>query len=269
MIGSKNSVGMVVSAFVLLSLMTGAVLAIPGVPHAFYGSVYINGNIAPDGTVITAEVDGKVVAKTTVSDGKYGYDPIFYVDDPNNDMSGKEIKIYVDGTLAATYYFCNGCVTRLDLTITREEGGTISPESQTSTSGGAATAGAASSPPTTTTEEPNGSENENTASTTTSECVERWVCTEWSSCKDGMQTRSCEDVNNCGTDLNKPLEVQPCSIVESDNVKKDQLASLPSGSVSSAITGFTALHYSALGAGAAVVALLAGIAMWRKKRITS
>lgn len=42
------------------------------------------------------------------------------------------------------------------------------------------------------------------------DCREEWVCKDWSSCKDGLKTRTCNDKNNCGTDLYKPFESMPC-----------------------------------------------------------
>ena len=41
-------------------------------------------------------------------------------------------------------------------------------------------------------------------------CTENWLCSEFSSCVDGMQTRTCTDLNNCGTSLNKPAETISC-----------------------------------------------------------
>jgi hypothetical protein len=41
-------------------------------------------------------------------------------------------------------------------------------------------------------------------------CVEDWQCTEWGNCTDGIQTRVCEDLNDCGTEENKPDESQEC-----------------------------------------------------------
>jgi len=46
------------------------------------------------------------------------------------------------------------------------------------------------------------------------QCIESWSCTQWSDCIDNQQTRSCTDVNACGTILNKPSEVNSCSIEE-------------------------------------------------------
>ncbi|MEM7825446.1 MAG: NosD domain-containing protein, partial [Candidatus Aenigmatarchaeota archaeon] len=41
-------------------------------------------------------------------------------------------------------------------------------------------------------------------------CTEDWVCTEWSECIEGKQTRVCTDKNKCGTVANKPEEERAC-----------------------------------------------------------
>jgi len=62
-------------------------LAIPGIGHQFYGSVTINGSPAPDGTDVTAKINGIPVASKTTSGGKY----YFTISDPYNMRSGSEI----------------------------------------------------------------------------------------------------------------------------------------------------------------------------------
>ncbi|MBD3252665.1 hypothetical protein GF386_02970 [Candidatus Pacearchaeota archaeon] len=42
------------------------------------------------------------------------------------------------------------------------------------------------------------------------ECKESWTCTSWSDCIDDKKTRTCSDVNNCGTTKNKPATMQRC-----------------------------------------------------------
>ena len=47
----------------------------------------------------------------------------------------------------------------------------------------------------------------------TEECTERWVCDNWKPevCpENGIQTRSCEEVNNCGTEQFKPSITKRC-----------------------------------------------------------
>ena len=41
-------------------------------------------------------------------------------------------------------------------------------------------------------------------------CTESWNCDSWSECINNQQTRTCTDVNNCGTIYNKPEGVQAC-----------------------------------------------------------
>lgn len=43
-------------------------------------------------------------------------------------------------------------------------------------------------------------------------CVPSWICTDWSECGNGIQTRICKDANNCGITSNKPPESQNCSL---------------------------------------------------------
>ena len=45
-------------------------------------------------------------------------------------------------------------------------------------------------------------------------CDEDWSCTEWSECSSGdIQTRTCTDANNCGSDVDKPAEMKSCFCV--------------------------------------------------------
>jgi len=41
-------------------------------------------------------------------------------------------------------------------------------------------------------------------------CIENWVCSGFSACVSGVQSRSCTDQNSCGTEYNKPTLVQSC-----------------------------------------------------------
>ena len=41
-------------------------------------------------------------------------------------------------------------------------------------------------------------------------CIENWVCEEWSTCRDGVQSRECVDLNACGTTKYVPLTVREC-----------------------------------------------------------
>jgi len=93
------------------------VLAVPGIPHQFYGTVkYTNGN-SVSGTV-NAKIGGTVIATATISDGRYGYSPIFYIPDPDGVRSGSTISFFIDNVdTGETAQFTNGGYTKLDLTI--------------------------------------------------------------------------------------------------------------------------------------------------------
>ena len=44
-------------------------------------------------------------------------------------------------------------------------------------------------------------------------CEESWACADWSACIDGLQTRTCVDENDCGTEVDKPAETEECETV--------------------------------------------------------
>ncbi len=41
-------------------------------------------------------------------------------------------------------------------------------------------------------------------------CYENWQCSDWSACANEKQTRTCEDLEKCGTTITKPTEFQAC-----------------------------------------------------------
>jgi PGF-pre-PGF domain-containing protein len=59
--------------------------------------------------------------------------------------------------------------------------------------------------------------------TVTPTCTENWSCTDWSICVAGTQTRTCTDVNVCGTTINKPVESQTCE-VKKEEVKPAEIS---------------------------------------------
>jgi 3-dehydroquinate dehydratase len=44
-------------------------------------------------------------------------------------------------------------------------------------------------------------------------CKERWQCTDWGKCENGITRRSCSDMNSCGTENDKPDEAGSCVAV--------------------------------------------------------
>jgi hypothetical protein len=69
-------------------------------------------------------------------------------------------------------------------------------------------------------------------------CVESWSCDEWGTCEAGIESRSCEDVNTCGTVAIKPAEERGCSIAEI-NIGDEEggFRSLFTGAVIGGMTG--------------------------------
>jgi len=43
-------------------------------------------------------------------------------------------------------------------------------------------------------------------------CQEVWTCTDWSDCQNSVETRICNDANNCGTTDKKPILSQSCVV---------------------------------------------------------
>ena len=72
--------------------------------------------------------------------------------------------------------------------------------------------------------------NANTANMT-EECKERWVCRSWAPniCPENeIQTRVCEETNNCGTELLKPIMSKTCSYIpQPEEERKISNANIP------------------------------------------
>jgi len=104
-------------------LMLNPASAIPGIPHQFYGDVYVNGNPAADGTVIIAFIAGTEVASTTTSGGDYN----LIVPDPLGDRSGDIITFSAAGKdTGKTAVFQNAKNEQIDFSVTTSTGSTPS-----------------------------------------------------------------------------------------------------------------------------------------------
>lgn len=118
----------VVAMFMVLVLLCAPVtLAIQLPPHWFRGDVTVNGNPAPDGTVVSAKIGGVGYSNTTTISEKYGVDGNFYVLSDDPDTSEKEggaegdmLEFYVNNELAANATFSNGGHDDLDLKMGKE-----------------------------------------------------------------------------------------------------------------------------------------------------
>jgi hypothetical protein len=58
------------------------------------------------------------------------------------------------------------------------------------------------------------------------QCNENWKCAAWVGCTDGKNTRSCIDLNKCGTTQNKPDETIVCNSSSPKNDTTDSTISI-------------------------------------------
>lgn len=249
----------------MLLVATGGVAAATsdspgGVPHNFYGEVEINGQPAPDGVIIRAEIDGKTFGLGTTEDGRYGYEgDSFYVDDPDGFHDGNEITFYVEDEEAATYTFRNGQSTRLDFSVEMDDvptGGTIGEDDSPAGGGGGGSPSSGST--TTTSSDDSDSESSDSVEDVTvsgsAECTPDWECSEWTECSNFNHKRVCIDRNGCDTSEGRPALSESCGQPESG---EDDVVEQNAGlGVGDRITGFAT---SASGLGALI--FLAGIAL--------
>jgi hypothetical protein len=64
-------------------------------------------------------------------------------------------------------------------------------------------------------------------------CTPNWQCSDWSECVNETQTRTCEDVNNCGTEDGRPALLQSCTLPETcfDEIKNQDEIGVDCGGV--------------------------------------
>ncbi|WP_292392849.1 PKD domain-containing protein [Methanoculleus sp. UBA303] len=111
----------------VLLVLIGTASAVPLLPAEFWGSVTIDGNPAPAGTVITARIDGRDCGSLTLETaGVYGGDATFdkrLLVCGRDDDAKKTITFFVDGMRAAeTAVYDPGTSSRLDLAATSGAG---------------------------------------------------------------------------------------------------------------------------------------------------
>jgi len=59
-------------------------------------------------------------------------------------------------------------------------------------------------------------------------CIPDWSCTEWFDCIENNQTRTCNDLNFCGIDNDKPIETKKCTSEEIETPVVAEQPSMPS-----------------------------------------
>lgn len=90
-------------------------------------------------------------------------------------------------------------------------------------------------------------------------CTPNWLCNSWTNCTSNQQTRICIDTNNCGVFIGKPSESQTCT--SSNETQTNQTTSGNSQSQTSNL-----LNSKNVLIGIAVIGIILGIVIWRKKK---
>jgi len=211
----------------------------PGIPHAFYGEVYVEGVPFNNG-VLTTKINNELVAEGAIFQGEYGYDPVFLIEDPNHNFNGKEITFYVNGVKAIKYIFEKGGVTHLDIDV--EEvgfpvcGNSILEEGEQCDLGLEENGNMCDNSQedcqycsnlcewiTLEYEEDEGESESNVIQYVRKDksamdidwgkfCSPNWVCSGWGECDKGIMDRTCKDSNNCEVSYNKPYEETSCVV---------------------------------------------------------
>lgn len=131
-------------------VLIGTVAATPVLPEEFYGSVYLNGNPAPAGTVIIATINGEPHGNfSTTVDGLYGgpgnFDPRLKVEATEEETNAGNVNVmFVVGGVQAfqTVPFKIGTSEKLDLIANSKAFGTDTTVNPTySSSGGSSGVG--------------------------------------------------------------------------------------------------------------------------------
>ena len=109
--------------FAFTGCLSAKVLAIPQIPHRFYGNVTIYGSPVPDGTLVEAIIPNIAYSSARTLNGTY--DLMVPADDPDTPeieggRSGDLIYFYVEQTYVTSYTFENGKITKLNLSLPPE-----------------------------------------------------------------------------------------------------------------------------------------------------
>ncbi|MBN1369444.1 MAG: InlB B-repeat-containing protein [Dehalococcoidaceae bacterium] len=96
---------------IALLLPTSSLHAIPPIAQQFYGSVTLDGSPAPDGTSVTAEMNGRTAGSDTTSGGQYS----LTINTIEGDQAGDTIHFFVDGYSAGSTTLNPGGITQRNL----------------------------------------------------------------------------------------------------------------------------------------------------------
>jgi|ETNmetMinimDraft_2_1059921.scaffolds.fasta_scaffold32914_1 hypothetical protein len=54
------------------------------------------------------------------------------------------------------------------------------------------------------------------------QCTENWQCSDWSTCTNNQQTKTCTDSNSCGTTTNKPSTSKSCTVQQQEQEQSQE-----------------------------------------------
>lgn len=120
----KEGVLRTVGILIIIILAIPIANAAPQPPHQFYGNVTINGSAAPDGSTVSAKINGVEYESGITESGQYGYNTselfLVPIDDPDTSNTeggeaGDVIQFYVNGSWASSYVLGSGNSTKLDI----------------------------------------------------------------------------------------------------------------------------------------------------------
>ena len=215
-------------AFIVISSIA---LAMPPIPTKWWGTVSINGS-TPTGGIVRAYVNGTFSVSTSIISGLYA------IDVPC--LSGDNVFLKVfDLTASGTLSCSPGDIFNLNLSVNTLGNGEYCEYNESCSSGECinnfcspfcgnaycdstedyvtccvdcgcpsgqiCSAGVCSTPS-------GGGGTYTSGGSSYTSCDENWICTDWSSCLGGTQTRTCTDANNCGTTVNKSVVSQTCTV---------------------------------------------------------
>ncbi|MBW3015698.1 hypothetical protein KY330_04715 [Candidatus Woesearchaeota archaeon] len=193
---------LIIFSIVFLAI-AGFVYSQPQFPIQVYGSLTQGGVNVPDGVSVKLMKASTILATVYVKDGKYGYDPILFIDGTSI-TQGEIIDIYVNNQKATSTQYLGSS----DLQINVDVSSSID-----------VGLGTPSTAP---------SLQPSTGSGPINRCYPYWDCTAWSSCVDGKQTRTCIDKNRCNLPETMPALERTCSIYVPPTEQPQQQVQQPS-----------------------------------------
>ncbi|MBN2095293.1 MAG: hypothetical protein JW727_04545 [Candidatus Aenigmarchaeota archaeon] len=205
--------------FLLLVSVAPAFAAFPG---DWWGRAYVGSDLAPDGTPVSAYIDGELYDTTLVGEriGPGYYELIV------SDADEGDTIVFKIGSVEAQEgaVFSDGSHEQLDLTLAGpacgdtlcngEESSSTCPEdcppAQTTSSSSSSHSSSSSITPSSSSSSDDVEGLEWVTVNKTEKCSENWTCEDWSECINGFQTRVCIDLNDCSTFDDMPPVSQEC-----------------------------------------------------------